>query len=298
MNEYRNWDDVPDNLKTKTSLGRMGLRPAPGQQPTAVKTSSYHKTPDYDLYDVAEAIPKRKMTPKQQAALVKAQAASLEARTCKGCGFIEELGRPYRGKWYVKRGYCPACRQAKDEAEWIDSAHESAVAWARQLFDSGEFVIMDTETTGLAGEIIEMAVINSERQTLFNNRFKPLTLVDPEAAAIHGLTNDVLSSERPFAEFHEELGRILTSAPIVIIYNADFDDGRLQHTCDLHGLPAIEYNSDCAMDAYSRYVGELRWDGQFRWQPLPGGDHSALGDCLATLDILRRMAEPTAVTDN
>lgn len=28
-----------------------------------------------------------------------------------------------------------------------------------------------------------------------------------------------------------------------------------------------------------------------RWQPLPGGDHSALGDARATLAVLKRMAE-------
>lgn len=29
----------------------------------------------------------------------------------------------------------------------------------------------------------------------------------------------------------------------------------------------------------------------YRWQRLPGGDHSALGDCWATLKVLQKMAE-------
>jgi len=32
----------------------------------------------------------------------------------------------------------------------------------------------------------------------------------------------------------------------------------------------------------------------YRWQRLPGGDHSALSDCLATLKVLQAMAESEA----
>ena len=44
------------------------------------------------------------------------------------------------------------------------------------------------------------------------------------------------------------------------------------------------------------YAGQ--WDDyyqNYRWQRLPEGDHSALGDCRATLEVIRRMAqhEPT-----
>jgi len=44
------------------------------------------------------------------------------------------------------------------------------------------------------------------------------------------------------------------------------------------------------MNAYAAYVGEWSdyW-GSFRYQKLQG-DHSAAGDCLATLDLVRLMA--------
>lgn len=290
MDKYSDWQNVPDNLKTKTSLGRMGLRLAPGQKPVAIKTSRHYRTPDYELYDVATAVPKKEMSPSQQAALQKAQDASLAARTCQGCGFVEELGRPYRGKWYVKNGHCPACRHLNR----IEQAREGAAMWAKQLLDAGDFVILDTETTGLEGELVEVAVIDAAGQTLFNRRLRPLTPVEPGAASIHGLTNEVLAQERPFGEFYEELAGILTSKATVIIYNAAFDNGRLRHTCRLHNLPPIPYVADCAMDAYAAFVGEWSdYYGRFKWQPLPGGDHSALGDCLAALDVLRCMAEST-----
>ncbi|NJO78661.1 MAG: hypothetical protein HC827_09085 [Cyanobacteria bacterium RM1_2_2] len=45
------------------------------------------------------------------------------------------------------------------------------------------------------------------------------------------------------------------------------------------------------MKWYSQWVGE--WNelhGDYRWQKLPSGDHSALGDCRATLTIIQEMA--------
>lgn len=282
---YRSWDDVPAHLKTKTALGRLGLRPAPGQQPEAVKTSRHYKTPDYHLYDMAQAVPKRQMTPEQEAALATAQAASEAARTCRGCGYLQPLNPGRYGR--VRGGYCSRCRQLRE----IERAREDAAAWARQLLDDGNFIIMDTETTDLDGEIVELSLIDANGRILFNRRFNPLSLVAPGAAAVHGLTNEVLACERPFPELYDELATILAGAAVVVIYNADFDNGRMVHTCELHDLPAVEYRYTCAMEEYAAFIGEPRRGEGFRWQPLPGGDHSALGDCLASLRVLREMAQ-------
>ena len=52
------------------------------------------------------------------------------------------------------------------------------------------------------------------------------------------------------------------------------------------------YNSvHCAMRQYAKYCGEWNsYYNNFKWQPLSGGDHSALGDCRATLELIKRMA--------
>ena len=42
---------------------------------------------------------------------------------------------------------------------------------------------------------------------------------------------------------------------------------------------------------YAKFVGEWNnYHGNYRWQKLEGGDHSAAGDCLATLEVIRTMA--------
>jgi DNA polymerase-3 subunit epsilon len=45
------------------------------------------------------------------------------------------------------------------------------------------------------------------------------------------------------------------------------------------------------MHWYSQWIGDWNdYHGNYKWQRLPGGDHSALGDCRATLAVLKQMA--------
>jgi DNA polymerase III subunit epsilon len=45
------------------------------------------------------------------------------------------------------------------------------------------------------------------------------------------------------------------------------------------------------MRQYARFVGErARRGGGYRLQKLPGGDHTALGDAIATLHLIEGMA--------
>lgn len=60
--------------------------------------------------------------------------------------------------------------------------------------------------------------------------------------------------------------------------------------CAWHKLRDI-CSWDCAMLPYSAYIGD--WDDylkSYKWQKLPGGDHSAIGDCRSTLAIINKMA--------
>lgn len=78
----------------------------------------------------------------------------------------------------------------------------------------------------------------------------------------------------------------------VIIFNSGYDWPLIEAACARHGLavpaPSIV---ECAMMQYSTWVGDWNdYRGNYRWQKLPSGDHSALGDARATLKVLRTMA--------
>jgi DNA polymerase III subunit epsilon len=80
----------------------------------------------------------------------------------------------------------------------------------------------------------------------------------------------------------------------VVVYNASYDRRVWDVVVRSRGargalageLPAWE----CAMRRYAAYVGEPSKRGGYRSQKLSGGDHSALGDALATLRLIKEMA--------
>jgi DNA polymerase-3 subunit epsilon len=282
---YSDWKDVPANLKTKTALKQMGLKLKRGQQPVAIKSHWDYKIPDYKLYEVSEAVP-NVVSDKQRAAIEKAKQASLEKRTCTRCGWVEDLSKHYRNKPYINGGLCPNCL----EEDRIASDRAEAVWWARQILTRDDVLILDTETTDLHGEIIELAIINLKGETIYNRRFNPLSPVSAGAAAVHGITNEMLANEMVFSVCAPEVLKLLESAGLVLIYNATFDVLRLHQTCSVWGVDMPKFKTDCIMEWYAQFCGEWSdYHGSYKWQPLSGG-HDALGDCLATLGVLQDMA--------
>lgn len=286
MDNYSDWKDVPANLKTKTGLKQLGLKLKRGQQPVAIKTHWDYKIPDYNLYDSAEAVP-NVVSDRQKAAIAKAQEESLKKRTCTRCGWVEELGRNYRNKPYISGGLCPHCR----EEDRLAGDRNEAAEWASQILKRDDVLILDTETTDLYGEIIELAMINPKGETVFNRRFKPVEPVSAGAQAVHGISTEMLANEPTFAECVPDVLGLLANAGLVLIYNAAFDLARLRQTCQLYGVEMPVIKVDCIMEQYAAFCGQWsEYHGSYRWQPL-GGGHDALSDCKAALATLHEMAD-------
>lgn len=171
----------------------------------------------------------------------------------------------------------------------------AAIDWARGVMrHKSRCVILDTETTGLGktDEIVQLAVIDLDGNVLFNENIKPTKRkrMSQDAVAIHGLTMKALSQCPTFAELAEPLERAL-GTKTVIAYNGEFDARMYVQTLKLAGGYLHRGDWECIMLEYAKYVGE--WDDyhqNYRWHRLPGGTHSALGDCRATLELLRKMA--------
>lgn len=285
MDSYGDWKNVPEHLKTRTALKKLGLRPKRGAVPAAVKTHWDYKIPDYELFDMRECEPYT-VSDKQKAALQKAQAKSLEARTCVKCGWVEELGRHYRKKQYVRDGLCPHCREQVEH----ENARQEAVEWARRMLAQEGALILDTETTDLDGEVIELAILNMGGEVLYNSRFKPTEAIAQGAYEKHGISADDLADAPLFKDEVLTIAGILLTAPLTLIYNAAFDVSRLGYTCRLYGLEMSKFKHECLMEWYAQFVNHWSYyHGSYRFQSL-GGDHSAVGDCRASLAVLKLMA--------
>ena len=182
---------------------------------------------------------------------------------------------------------------------------EESVLWARDLLDRCDWVILDTETTGLGNdaEIISITVMAPTGEILVDTLLKPSDSIPQDATAVNGITDQMVANAPMFTEVVPKIRQVLAGRQI-IAYNAEFDERMLMATCYRYKVsykemivkndPPGSYSTPwrCAMLRYAAYFGEWNdyW-GSYRWQKLPKGDHTAKGDCQATLELIRRMAE-------
>jgi DNA polymerase-3 subunit epsilon len=170
-----------------------------------------------------------------------------------------------------------------------------AAAWARVILEQGA-LILDTETTGLDGnaEIVQIAIVTTEGRAILNSLVKPSGKIPEEASRIHGITDEHVAIAPTWPDLWPAVRRVIEGR-VVVVYNADYDTRLLFQSGLFAGIPMLEINRltewHCAMQQYAAWVGD--WNSyrrSYRWQRLPGGDHTALGDCLATLGVLKQMA--------
>jgi len=174
----------------------------------------------------------------------------------------------------------------------------SAVAWARDVMkQQKEYVVLDLETTGLGrtDEMVQIAVMDLRGNVRLDELVNPTKAWMSRAAeAVHGISMDDLKGCPTFKDLTEKLRRAIADRNI-ITYNADFDKRIYEQTHYAAGggfMPKGRW--ECAMKQYAKYVGEWdTWHDDYKWLPLPGGDHSAVGDCGATLNVIGKMVRAT-----
>jgi DNA polymerase-3 subunit epsilon len=102
----------------------------------------------------------------------------------------------------------------------------------------------------------------------------------------------MMKGAAPFQSAWDTLTRIAYGKNAVV-FNAAYDRRLLIQSASRLLLPESHLPArwECAMLKHSEWVGEWNdYHGLFQWQKLQGGDHSVLGDCIATLDTLKKMA--------
>lgn len=168
-------------------------------------------------------------------------------------------------------------------------------------------IVMDTETTALDGEIVDLTLIDGANgAVLFNRLLRPAQSIEDEAMQVHHITNAMVANEPTFAEVWPELDRVIAGR-VIITYNAQFDGGRLAETAHWANMQLpYALNFVCLMQAYARYWGAPNRFGNPRrgpaWQKLgeaceqqgvvfEGTTHRALSDCRAAYTLIRTIAE-------
>lgn len=175
-----------------------------------------------------------------------------------------------------------------------------AIAWARELLKNGA-VFLDFETTDIKdAEIVQVGVLDAQGETLLQTLVKPAKPIHPKAMQVHGITPQMVAEAPPFESIYVTLSSALAGRPVVA-YNMPFDRGVLMGVCERRRLPVPKVRTwTCAMRAYATYYGRIGKKG-FQWQSLTmacnqqkitvANAHDAIGDCLMTLELVRKMAE-------
>lgn len=266
--EYSWWggdNEPPSNLKTQKQLAELKLKPL--RAIGVIHTKKY----DLFLYDVddpASATPKKKATESQLKALEK--------------GRLKQREKSLKYHWRNDVGF------------HLENRNQ-AIEWAKAIIKKGDYLIIDTETTGFYdAEIVQIGIINLDKEIILDSLIKPTIPIPSEVINIHGIDDNKVKNAPTFKEIYPQLNDILEGKN-VLIHNAGFDTSIINYCCTLNNLKMISFESKCLMEMYAEYWGEWsEYHESYRWQKL-GGDHSAIGDCLAALKMLEEMADSTLI---
>ncbi|MFI9824571.1 3'-5' exonuclease [Streptomyces sp. NPDC052013] len=213
-----------------------------------------------------------------------------------------------RATWWVQatreahRCVDDAVRALRRPATWPQE-REQAARWAAALLANDSLLAVDVETTGLENPYaVQIAVVDSAGDVLFNEYLRPEAVIEPAAIAVHGITPQRVATAATFGQLLPRLATTL-HGHAVVAYNAAFDRTVFERELRRHlgdactardWLARIRWHD--AMTPYAVWHG--LWSakhGTYRHQPL-GGPHDAVADCRLLFDKLHTMARsaPTA----
>jgi DNA polymerase III subunit epsilon len=183
------------------------------------------------------------------------------------------------------------------------SYRTEAIQTARQALQQKPYYL-DPETTGInkLSEIVEIAVVDDEENTVFNSLVKPGQAIPAATTAIHKITNKMVETSPTFPILWQQI-RILLANHLLAAYNADFDIQMIKQSYTHYRLPWKEnLQSFDIMKLYARFRGN--WDpghrsfklysleeaGRASKIDLPNS-HRALDDALLARALLHYIAE-------
>jgi DNA polymerase III subunit epsilon len=154
---------------------------------------------------------------------------------------------------------------------------------------------LDTETTGLdeQAEIVEIAVIDSAGDLVYEALLRPQQPIPPRVIAIHGITDTMVADAPLFWECHQQLNDLL-AGKLLIAYGAGFDARMLEQTCLRYNLPQITSDWGCAMEMYQAHIGREKRvslaDATWQCKVYNRQVHRARTDAEATLGVVNAVA--------
>ncbi|MGW7786097.1 exonuclease domain-containing protein [Streptomyces tricolor] len=201
------------------------------------------------------------------------------------------------------------CRMARAaDRRAVEKELQEAAAEGRHRagwFPGGRIIVLDLETTGLDTEtarVVEAAWLLADHRALAwdNMLINPGVPIPEDAYNVHSINDRLARSEgaAPLGALDalvSALAKHISDGATLVIFNRTFDLPLLDAECRRHGLPTLADRLGHHVQAVDpmRISQQTRRRGSHALSDLaalysPGNlaAHTALGDCLATWDVL------------
>ena len=183
-------------------------------------------------------------------------------------------------------------------------AHPKVIQRAQAVLEL-QPIFLDTETTGTGqiDRIIQIGIVNTQGETLFESLVNPGMPIPAESSAVNGITDEMVRDAPVWTQIWPDVEAILKGR-VIGIYNAEFDLRLLRQTNKVYGLPmSIETNQAfCVMKLFAAFYGEwnarnngfksqkLEFAGRLLKIPIPNS-HDAIDDARLTAALTRAIAD-------
>jgi hypothetical protein len=167
---------------------------------------------------------------------------------------------------------------------------------ARHLLDNEAPLFLDLETTGRTkrDRIVEVSVVDAQGQVVFSTLVNPERRIPPETTEIHGISDQDVADAPTWGQVEPQLRQVLQGRVIVAHY-AKFE---------AKFLPSWGIEWVCSKELADAVFGKAHWmEAKHDWRRSgkladrvrqcglqPGPEHSAAGDCLSALRLVRYLA--------
>jgi hypothetical protein len=165
-----------------------------------------------------------------------------------------------------------------------------AILWAQNILaNSDDYLIVDTETTGLkhTDVIVHFAVMNLYGYMLIDTLLKPTQKkrMPQEAGNIHGIGMKDLKTAPYFERVLQDF-LLYAEGKTILIYNAEFHSRMIEQTYYEDGIAELDISSlryECIQEQYQNFHNRA-------YLAMPGRDNTGKGDCEAALRVITLMA--------